>query len=297
MPKFKIDPNVQFGIGLAVTLLAVFSKGSVAMPMGIPLVVGQYIDSWSNFLLFLYAPIATYMAAYSSSQPGWAAPPDPPSVVAAQAKVDAVAKASSGTVGVLMIGLLAATLLAFGAPSTVRAAESARPVATGPIIDPLGLNKKLAGTSAETEDASNNIFQQIANWFSADPQEAIDLAYAFPTPPDGNGPMCWAQGGALIAIIKAHPLILTGKPETDMEAWRLATMRARTICDNTACQTIAQEFASGIKTMSPVPITLPSVNAFSDICLHVPHLASVALPTPEPTVSPTPTPTPTATGN
>ena len=141
--------------------------------------------------------------------------------------------------------------------------------------------------------SGGSILQQIANYFAADPQAAIDLAYDFPTPPDGNGPMCWVQGGQLTAILKAHPAILTGKPETDMEAWRLATMRARAICDNTACQTIAQEFASGLKTMAPIDLPLPTQNAFSDVCLHVPHLASVALPTPEPTVSPTPTATPT----
>ena len=98
MARFQVSANVQFGIGLGVTILAVFSKGSVAMPMGIPPIVGQYIDSWANFLLFLYAPIATYMAAASSSQPGFLAPADPPEVVAAQKKADAATAAAASLV-------------------------------------------------------------------------------------------------------------------------------------------------------------------------------------------------------
>ena len=61
--------------------------------MGIPPIVGDYINSWANFLLFLYAPIATFMAAYSSSQPGFLAPDDPPIVKDATAKLARVTKA------------------------------------------------------------------------------------------------------------------------------------------------------------------------------------------------------------
>lgn len=84
--KFQISPWEQFAIAIAVTLLTAVAKGAVSLPMGIPPVVGEYANSWSNFLLQIYAPISAVLALYGSSKPGPLAPDDPPLVKAAIAE-------------------------------------------------------------------------------------------------------------------------------------------------------------------------------------------------------------------
>lgn len=83
MQGFQISPKTHMTIAIIVAVLTLMAKGTVAVPMGIPTVVGDYLTSWSNLVLQFYAVIAPFMAAYSSSQPGPLAPPDPPAVVAA----------------------------------------------------------------------------------------------------------------------------------------------------------------------------------------------------------------------
>ena len=81
--KFQIDPSPQIIVAVAVAVLTLAAKGTVALPMGIPSVVGEYITSWSNFILQIYAIVAPVMLGFSSSKPGPLAPPDSPAVVAA----------------------------------------------------------------------------------------------------------------------------------------------------------------------------------------------------------------------
>jgi hypothetical protein len=81
--KFQINPTPQIIIAVVVAVLTLAAKGTVALPLGVPEIVGQYLTSWSNFLLQLYAVVAPILLGFSSSQPGPLAPPDPPAVVAA----------------------------------------------------------------------------------------------------------------------------------------------------------------------------------------------------------------------
>ena len=87
--KFQINPTPQIVLALVVAVLTLAAKGSVALPLGVPPVVGEYVTSWSNFLLQLYAVVAPILLGFSSSMPGPLAPKDPPGVVIAQAKADA----------------------------------------------------------------------------------------------------------------------------------------------------------------------------------------------------------------
>ena len=82
--KIQIDPGAQIVVAIGVSVLTAIGKGAIALPLGVPAWVGDYVVSWSNFVLQLYAPVAAVMLAYSSSRPGPLAPPDPPSVVAAE---------------------------------------------------------------------------------------------------------------------------------------------------------------------------------------------------------------------
>ncbi len=81
--KFQISPAVQIWIGVVVAIITLGAKGTLTLPIGIPETWGPIIQSWDNFILQIYAVIAPVMAAYSNSQPGPLAPPDPPAVVAA----------------------------------------------------------------------------------------------------------------------------------------------------------------------------------------------------------------------
>ena len=83
MKKFQISPQVQIIVGIVVAILTLGSKGALQLPLGIPLSWGPIIQSWDNFILQIYGVVAPFMAAYSSSEPGPLAPPDPPAVVAA----------------------------------------------------------------------------------------------------------------------------------------------------------------------------------------------------------------------
>ena len=323
MSKFQISPNVQFGIGLGVTVLAVFSKGSVAMPMGIPPVIGQYIDSWANFLLFLYAPIATYMAAYSSSQPGWAAPPDPPEVKAATAAVIAAAAKTASTIALcaLFIGAMA-----LGAPSTARAADSVKPGAPMTLpIDPLGLNNKtgkaapLTGNVVQDAVTFNqallaNVVSQlkvVADQFSGDADAAIQAALSEPNP-DGNGYACWTQAKAFTSVYAAHPAALTGQAMTDQEYLRKMLIAANQLCASEACKAVSNEQVAQVAKVATlanvagvggavgsaagaVAAMSATNNPFTLVCSYITPIAVVAPPAgaAAPVIS-TPTPTPTA---
>ncbi len=81
--KFQINPTPQIVIAVAVAVLTLAAKGSVSLPLGVPPVVGEYLTSWSNFILQIYAVVAPILLGFSSSKPGPLAPPDPPAVVAA----------------------------------------------------------------------------------------------------------------------------------------------------------------------------------------------------------------------
>ena len=81
--KFQINPTPQIIIAVAVAVLTLAAKGTVALPLGVPAIVGEYMTSWSNFVLQIYAVVAPILLGFSSSQPGPLAPPDPPVVVAA----------------------------------------------------------------------------------------------------------------------------------------------------------------------------------------------------------------------
>ena len=300
MSKFQISPNVQFGIGLGVTLMAVASKGSVVMPMGIPPIVGQYIDSWSNFLLFWYAPVATYMAAYSSSQPGWMAPPDPPAVVEAQRKVDVETKAAAGVVGALLVGLLFAGALALGAPQAHAASSSATPNVSGPMIDPLhlGTTGVTPATPGATAKADDSLFSRIASLVTQDFAHAASDAIAEPTVQDGNGYVCATAWQPLASIIKRHPSILSGQIADDLEGARLVIGAFGQICKVQACQTVASdEAAIAAKALSILPVSnnLPApINIFAKTCNDLPNIVLVPPPAgaaATPAASPSPAPT------
>jgi len=295
MSKFQISPNLQFGIGLAVTLLTVFAKGSVAMPMGVPPVVGQYLDSWSNFLLIVYAPVATFMAAYSSSQPGWlapatpvappapppaatpVAPPAPPPVAPA---VPPPAAPAVPPVAKTLVFALAGALAALALVAAPRA-EAAPKAAYAPRLAAAAPVKALAA----------NPLNAIGDWATADVATALAASTRYANLDDEVGKTCLTEISTLATMIHDHPLPITFHLATDIEYARLDQAELNRICKVPECAQVWQDMGNAAKALEIIPLPI----SFASICGKVPivGLTMTATATPAPTPSPSPTVSPT----
>lgn len=185
----------------------------------------------------------------------------PPSVAAA-AKV----------VGALLIGFL----VLHGAP----AAAQARKEAAAPLCDPLNLlpgckqsNGAIFNGSAQTvANALAQPFEDIANFIANDNTQAIALATAIPSLQDGNGQQCWIAMQTFGQIVKAHPIPVTLKVASDIEALRLAEIAANKVCGNSACTQVFADLTNTVQAASPTPLPIPSLNS---LCSKVPQIAVV----------------------
>lgn len=82
MTKFQIDPRTQMVIMFVVGLVTFL--GTNALPVSVPPYIATAIHDWSVWIGQLYTVvIGPIMLAYTNSNPGPLAPPDPPEVVAA----------------------------------------------------------------------------------------------------------------------------------------------------------------------------------------------------------------------
>jgi len=89
MSKFQIDAKVQMAIAVFVGALGFLA--SSALPSTVNPDTAKMIHDWSAWFNQFYILVITpVMLAYTNSAPGPLAPQDPPAVVAAQQKADAV---------------------------------------------------------------------------------------------------------------------------------------------------------------------------------------------------------------
>lgn len=121
-------------------------------------------------------------------------------------------------------------------------------------------------------------FQQLANLINSDLDGAITLSTSVPELQDGNGQQCWMAMKAFGKVVKAHPLPLTGKAVTDLEAARLMTMAANRLCGEPHCNTVFSDLANAAtQAASLVPgaqaVQVPSL---SSLCAHVPTVVVAA---------------------
>lgn len=89
MNKFQIDPKVQMTIMFLVGLITFL--GTNSLPSDVPTQTAKLIHDWSVWIGQLYTVvIGPLLLAFTNSNPGPLAPPDPPGVVkAAQQAKDA----------------------------------------------------------------------------------------------------------------------------------------------------------------------------------------------------------------
>lgn len=155
------------------------------------------------------------------------------------------------------------------APTTAAATEAAAP-ATGVVCTdlinllPLGCTPKNSGTPSPLSGP----LQDIIGFFSSDFGEAATLAVQIPALQDGNGQACWTQAASVSALLKAHPLPVTFKTATDLEALRLLNMSVNNMCANPGCTQMFTDFSNGISSLG-LSIPIPSLTA---LCTKFPTI-------------------------
>lgn len=133
-----------------------------------------------------------------------------------------------------------------------------------------GINSALT----QVLQALSKPFQQIANVIGTDLDDAVALSTKIPSLQDGNGQACWKGFQEFGAVVKIHPLPLTGHLATDLEAARLMTISANKLCLNMQCNQVFTELAAAAQKASLAPgIAVPSLSA---ICTQIPTVAVVA---------------------
>ncbi len=143
-----------------------------------------------------------------------------------------------------------------------------RPALTGdPIKDIATANQRVQ--TKVTQDLTS-IAQQIEALL--DTADATKLATAVPGLQDTVGAACWASFDQLAQLFKAHPLPVTLKLATDIEAARLTAMALNQVCTNPNCGqmwTDAGNTATAL-AMVPLPFSLPS------LCAKIPAIGTLA---------------------
>jgi hypothetical protein len=131
-------------------------------------------------------------------------------------------------------------------------------------------------------------FQDIAKFIGDDADGAVSLATAVPEIQDGHGQQCWMAMASFGRIVKAHPVPLTLRVMTDLEALRLLGIAANRLCANVHCTQVFADQTAMIQAASPIPLILPSLH---DLCTKVPQIAvidALTVPPPAPVTPVTP---------
>jgi hypothetical protein len=189
-----------------------------------------------------------------------------------------------------LVSIVVASALVLGAPAAALAASSTSgPTVAGPmIIDPLGLNKKLTGTSM-ADGTAPDLFTAITDYFQQGLDAAETLSLAVPSIQDGNGHDCAVAGQTLMSVLKVHPKLISGHAAEDVEGLRITIAAFHQICDNAACQKVFSEASNAVATVG-VGITVPVFPAF---CAKLPAVTLV--PPTAPVTAPAASPTPAST--
>jgi hypothetical protein len=176
-----------------------------------------------------------------------------------------------------------------------------KPALTGNIITDINTARGNAATSAATttetaeQATANKIlaalakpFQDLAAFIGSDIEGAVALSTNIPTLQDGHGQQCWMAMRQFSAIVKAHPVPVTLKLATDLEALRLSMMAANNLCSNVHCTEVFDDLANAVVTLAPVSvgIAIPSLKSLCSKVPQVPVIAAITDPNPPPPAPP-----------
>jgi hypothetical protein len=106
-----------------------------------------------------------------------------------------------------------------------------------------------------------SIITIIRNWADQDVQAAIALATSVDGLPDPVGAACWKTWAGASGVLKAHPLPLTLKLATDVEAARLVAMAIKKVCMDPNCSQVWNDILNQVTALAiiPLPVQLASV--------------------------------------
>jgi hypothetical protein len=175
--------------------------------------------------------------------------------------------------------IVAATILALAASPAM--AQLKKPAVTGdPIADiktDLGQTTHATTPSASEQKILSALakpFQDLANFIGEDADGAIALSTVIPALQDGHGQQCWMATKQFADVIKAHPVPLTLKVTTDLEALRLLMMASNNLCANVHCTQVFGDLATGIQQLAPLNASIP-IPSLHDLCAKIPQVAVV----------------------
>lgn len=246
----QIDPKVALWIKIIMAVLTAITTGGLSLAgMVSPSTATQIIAYAASLLTIL----SIVMTAFSSSQPGPLAPPDSPAVKAATV-ADSVAKVSAFLLACVLGSLL------LGAPRA-EAATAKIPARTGIAnpLDPLGLLSKI---SSDIQPFIT-FFQ---TWTQDDLAAAVTLSTSIPSMPDPIGQACWQTFGSIGALVQAHPLPVTLKLASDIEALRLLRSGVKAVCGKPECNQVFADLANMANAINPLA-PIPTLMSF---CAKIP---------------------------
>ena len=181
--------------------------------------------------------------------------------------------------------LILATLLCVS-PALAQTPPAKRFVPTGDLQGDLQRARSDPATPAGASDAGAKIFavlakpfQDLADFIAGDIEAAANLAVEIPELQDTNGQACWTAMGAAGKVFKAHPVPVTFRAATDIQALRLLILTTNKLCANPACTIVFSDLANVAQTASPLPLPIPSISQLcSKIAQLAPMLPASALP-------------------
>ena len=158
---------------------------------------------------------------------------------------------------------------------TIASAQLKKPALTGNL--PADLHTDFTNTTAAVSKAVAVQSSDIATFLTnlAAIPDAITLSTSIAGLNDPVGNACWQQFGPLGELIKAHPLLVSGKAASDIEALRLAAIGLNQICANPNC---GQMFVDATNAASAIGGNQLNVSLQS-LCAKVPVIGTSAVPT------------------
>jgi hypothetical protein len=276
----KISSNVMTIISILVMIEQAVGGGTVLLTNAIPADWIPLVKSWCLILAFIGTAVLSAGHAFSGAGSGPLA--SPPTVQDAQKIMDIAKKAAT------ILLFLATALLMTGAGHAAenrlpmpRPAEAPRPEApkSVPCIDIL--NQIPAGCTPNGNPLTN-ILTELESLL--DTSDAISLSSQIPGIQDPVGGACWKSFDGLSQVMKAHPVPLTLKVATDLEAARLAAIALNQVCVNPNCTQMWADVSNVVNAFSLAPMSV----SLQALCSKVPAIGTLAVPAVTP-VTPTPT--------
>lgn len=105
----------------------------------------------------------------------------------------------------------------------------------------------------------------LAQWADDDLNAAQALAAAVPALQDGTGQACWKTVQSVAAILKAHPLPVTLKLASDIEAARLVAMGLNQICTDPNCSQVWVDTQNQIGALGVGPLPFSPASLCSKV--------------------------------